>query len=73
MQNREQSLTALAIQMGLSLHETVALPSVISKAAGLMKMQEPQMIAHAASCLELREYLKGACIAGAGVLLGEVA
>ncbi len=58
---RIETLTRLADLMGLSAFDAVALPTVITVAAGKVRMAEAAFIAECAVNAPLRAYLAGIC------------
>ena len=61
-------LADLAETMGLTIAETVALPTVVEVAARKVGMSRWNMIREMQSNAALRDYLKTACAEGAKVL-----
>lgn len=62
---RTDALTNLALQMGLTPADAVALPTVITVAAGKVRMSEAAFLAEAARNAPLRDYLAGICATAA--------
>lgn len=58
---RIQALASLAHMMGLSPADAVALPTVITVAAGKVRMSEPDLIAEMIKNAPLRAYLAEVC------------
>lgn len=65
---RIDALADLALKMGLAPVDAVALPTVITVAAGKVRMTETAFIAEALHNAPLREYLAGICATAAKVL-----
>lgn len=58
---RIETIAALAIQMGISPADAVALPTVITVASGKVRMSETAFIAEALVNAPLRDYLAQIC------------
>lgn len=66
---RITALADLALKMGLAPVDAVALPTVITVAAGKVRMAETALIAEAQRNAPLREYLAGICATAAKAAL----
>ena len=58
---RIEAITDLALKMGISPVDAVALPTVITVAAGKVRMSETAFIAEALVNAPLRDYLAEIC------------
>lgn len=58
---RINAITDLALKMGISPVDAVALPTVITVAAGKVRMSETAFIAEALVNVPLRDYLAEIC------------
>jgi len=62
---RIEAITDLALKMGISSVDAVALPTVITVAAGKVRMSETAFIAEALVNAPLRDYLAEICATAA--------
>lgn len=68
--SREDRLANLALTMGLTVSQTIALPLAIQNAAQKVGMTEERFTSELERIQELRDYVKQACVKAGAVLEG---